>query len=83
MNNLLKQLARNTGLLPEPLSAEILAGGTPPVEDVVRHLVIGTLDAHAVIAGDPESSRNDRRIARLMLAVAFLSAMAILGQGEE
>ena len=83
MNNVIDQLARNTGLLPDDLATAILAGNTPPIEEIVMALVIGAMDAHAVIVGDPESSRNEKRQARMALAVAFLSAMATLGQGEE
>jgi hypothetical protein len=82
MNNLLKQLARNAGLLPEPLSAEILAGNTPPMEEILMALIIGAMDAHAVVVGDPQSTWNEKRLARMALAVAFLAAMATLGQGE-
>jgi hypothetical protein len=83
MNNLLRQLARNTGLLPETLSATILAGNTPPlIEEIVMALVIGALDAHAVIVGDPKSSWNEKRVARIALAVAFLAALAVVGQGD-
>jgi hypothetical protein len=83
MKNLLDQLARNTGLLPDNLSATILAGNTPPGEDIVMALVITTMDAHAVVVGDPQSSWNEKRLARMALAVAFLATMATLGQGEE
>ena len=82
MNRILDQLARNTGLLPEDLSAAILAGNTPPIEEIVMALVIGAMDAHAVVVGSQESSWNEKRLARMALTVAFLAAMAILGQGE-
>jgi hypothetical protein len=78
-NDIYAQLAHST-LLPDDMAAAILAGHTPPIEDVVLHLVIGALDAHAVVLGDPQSSKNERRIARMVLAVAFLSAMAIMGE---
>jgi hypothetical protein len=80
MNNRLVQLAHST-LLPDDLAAGILAGDTPPIEEIVMALVIGAMDAHAVIVGDPKSSWNEKRLARMALAVAFLSAMAILGEG--
>ena len=83
MNNLLSQLARNTNLLPETLTATILAGNTPPAEEIVVALIIGCMDAHAVIVGDPKSSWNEKRSARMTLAVAFLAAMAVLGQGDK
>ena len=78
-NDIYTQLAHSS-LLPDDLAAAILAGNTPPIEDVVLHLVIGALDAHAVTVGDPLSSKNERRIARMVLAVAFLSAMATMGK---
>ena len=83
MNNLLKQLARNTGLLPEPLSAAILAGNTPPMEEIVIALVIGAMDAYFVTINDPMSSTQERWIARLVLAAAFLSALAVVGKTGE
>ena len=82
MKNILDQLALNSTLLPDDLSAAILAGNTPPLEEIVLHLCIAGMDAHAVIAGDPKSSWNERRFARMALAVAFLTAMAILGDAE-
>ena len=82
MNNILDQLARNTGLLPDELATAILAGDVPPVEEVAMALVIGAMDAQAVVVGSAESSWNEKRLARMALAVAFLSAMAIVGQGE-
>ena len=83
MNRILDQLARNTKLLPEDLSAAILAGGPPPIEEIVVALIIGCMDAHAVIVGDPESSWPEKRAARLALVVAFLSAMAVVGKTGE
>ena len=83
MNNILDQLARNTGLLPDDLATAILTGGPPPVEEIVVALIIGCMDAHAVIVGDPESSWNEKRLARMALAVAFLSAMAVAGKTGE
>ena len=80
MNNLLRQLGHST-LLPDDLAKPILAGNTPPVEDIVMALVIGAMDAHAVVVVDPKSSWNEKRLARMALAITFLSAMATLGEG--
>ena len=82
MKNILVQLARNTKLLPDDLSAAILAGDPPPIEEIVLHLVIAGMDAYFVTINDPTSSKQERCVAHLGLAAAFLSAMAILGQGE-
>ena len=81
MKNILGQLARS-GLLLDDLAKPILAGDTPPTEEIVMALVIGAMDAHAVIVGDPKSFWNEKRMARLALAVAFLAAMAAVVQGE-
>jgi hypothetical protein len=81
-NDIYSQLAHNTGLLPDDMAAAILAGNSPPREDVVLHLVIGALDAHAVVLGDPQSTLNEKRLARMALAVAFLGAMAVVGNDE-
>src|ERR1019366_1368722 len=35
-----------------------------------------------VLMNDPKSSWNDRRLARMALAVAFLAAMAVLGEAK-
>ena len=78
-NDIYTQLAHST-LLPDDVAAAIRAGHTPPIEDVVLHLVIGALDAHAVVLGDPHSTWNEKRLARMALAVAFLGAMAIMGE---
>jgi len=75
------QLAR-TKLLPDDLAAAILGGNVPPIETLVLHLLIGALDAHSVMIGDAHSSTNERRIARLVLAVAFLSALATVGEAQ-
>ena len=77
MNNILDQLAYNTGLLPDDLATAILAGDMPPVEEIVMALVIGAMDAYFVL--DRDTSLNERCIARMALAVAFLSAMALVG----
>jgi len=76
-NEIYGQLA-HSGLLPDDVAAVILAGDVPPAETVVLHLVLGALDAHAVIGSDPRSSTNERRIARLVLTAAFLSALTTL-----
>jgi hypothetical protein len=83
MNNIVGQLAHNTGLLPDDMATAILAGDMPPVEDIVMELVIGAMDAHAVVVGSAESTWNDKRLARMALAVAFLSAMAVVGNTGE
>ena len=80
-NDIYSQLAHST-LLPDDMAAAILAGHTPPIEDVVLHLVIGALDAHAVVLGGPHSTWNEKRLARMALAVAFLGAMAALNDAE-
>jgi hypothetical protein len=48
---------------------------------VVLHLVIGALDAHAVVLAHRHSTWNEKRLARMALAVAFLGAMATMGKG--
>ena len=75
------QLVR-TGLLPDDLATAILTDQTPPIEDIVLHLVITSWDAYAVVLGATESSKTERCIAHLVLAAAFLSAMAALGNAE-
>lgn len=80
MKTLLNQLARTDLLWDEELKSAILAGNTPPIEEIVMALVIGAMDAHAVVVGFRESSWNEKRLARMALAVAFLSAMAALGE---
>jgi len=78
-NDIYTQLAHSS-LLPDDLAAAILAGNTPPIEELVFHIVIGAMDAHAVVLGDPHSTWNEKRLARMALAVAFLGAMAIMGE---
>jgi hypothetical protein len=55
---ILEQLARNTGLLPDSVSAAILAGITPNADEILMHLLIAVQDAHAVIVGDPRTAQN-------------------------
>ena len=79
---ILRQMALNTNLLGEDLKASILAGNMPPIEEIVMALLIGAMDAHAVTVGDPASSWNDKRLARMALTSVCLAAMAIVRQGE-
>ena len=81
MNSILVQLAHST-LLPDDLAKPILASTKAPTEEIVLAVLIGCMDAHAVAIGDPQSTWNEKRLARMALAVAFLAAMAIPGQGE-
>jgi len=69
-------------ILPDSVSAAVLAGDIPPISKILMALLIGAMDAHAVVVGSLESSWSEKRVARLALAGAFLAAMAILGQGE-
>jgi hypothetical protein len=82
MKKILGQLCR-TGLLPDELATAILEGGTPPNEEVVLHLVIAAWDGYAVLTGDQQSSKQERSLAHSVLAAAFLSAMALVGEGED
>jgi hypothetical protein len=69
------QMARNTNLLPESQSSEILAGNVPPLEDIIIPLLIGAMDCEAVIGCDPKSTWNEKRLARVCLILAFLLAI--------
>jgi hypothetical protein len=75
------QLARST-LLPEDMSAAILSGATPPLEEVVMNVLIAVLDIDAVVGSDTNSTWNERRIARACLAIAFLTAIAFTKEQE-
>ena len=68
-NEIYGQLARNTGLLPEDMAEAILAGNTPPTEDLVLHLVIAAWDGYAVLTGHPQSSKQDHPCPRQVPAV--------------
>ena len=74
MKHILNQLAR-TGLLPDDLAKPILAGNTPPLEEIVLLLVITGMDAYFVTINDPMTSKRERCIAHLGLVAAVLSAM--------
>jgi len=76
MTRILTQLAHTT-LLPDSISATIAAGDTATMPDVIYHLVIGCMDAEAMIAIDPETTWNERRISRQLLAVTFLMALVL------
>jgi len=74
VKNIPDQLAR-TKLLPDDLAAAILAGNTPPLEELVTNLLISEMDAEAMTASDPSSSWTEKRLARQCLAMAFLLAL--------
>lgn len=76
MKRILDQLARSGLLWDDDTVTAIFAGHTPPMEDIVLALVIGAMDAEAVVRGDPKSTWNEKRIARACLAIAFLAGMA-------
>jgi hypothetical protein len=76
MTKILTQLGHST-LLPQPLSAAILSGITPPMSDLIYHLLIGSMDAEAMTSGDPKSTWNERRIARQLLGLTFLAALLL------
>jgi hypothetical protein len=69
------QLARNTNLLPESQSSEILAGNMPPLEDIIMPLLIGTIDCEALTAAGSNSTWTERRLSRQCLILAFLLAI--------
>lgn len=60
----------------------VLAGNMPRMEEIALALVIGALDAEAMVRGDAKSTWNEKRIARQCLAAAFLSAIACLKDQE-
>lgn len=76
---IIDQLAHTT-LLPETMATAILTGDKPPIEEIVTALVIGAMDCETVVRSDSTSTWNERRIARAILAVAFLTALAAARQ---
>lgn len=64
-------------LLPSYVSEPILAGNAPPLADVVDALLTHALDCEATLAGDSNTTMNERRIARAVATVAFLAALAL------
>jgi hypothetical protein len=72
---ILDQLARS-GLLPSDLATTLL-GGVAPTEEIALALVIGSMDAEAMVRGDSTSTWNDRWIARQGLILAFMSALVL------
>lgn len=82
MKRILDQLARSTLLCDDEMVAAIFAGEMPPLGEIVLALVIGAMDAEAVVRGDTKSTWNERRIARQCLALAFLEAIACVKERE-
>ena len=82
VNEILGQLARSGLLFDDAMVEAILSGNLPPLNEIVLALVIGAMDAEAVVRGDPKSSWNEKRIARQCLAVAFLAAIACTKEQE-
>jgi hypothetical protein len=81
MKRIFDQLARSGLLLDDDMIAAIFDGTVPPIENIVFELLIGVMDAEAVVRNDTTSTWNERRIARQCLTVAFLSAIACLKEG--
>jgi hypothetical protein len=82
VNELLGQLARSGLLVDDAMVTAIFAGDRVSIEEIVLSLVVGVLDCETVVRGDAKSTWNERRIARQCLAVAFLSAIACMKEGE-
>ena len=76
MTKSLKQLAHSK-LLPESLSATILAGHTPPMTDLTYQLVIVAMDAEVMTSADAKSSWTERRISLQLSALTFLTALLL------
>ena len=76
MTTILSQLGYSK-LLPSSESTAILSGSTPPISDLIYHLLIGSMDAEAMTSGDPKSTLNERRIARQLLGLTFLAALLL------
>lgn len=81
MTTIYGQLAKS-GLLPGEMSAAILAGNMPPLEEIVTALLIGSIDCQAVTAKDQQSTWFERRIARQVLILAFMSALSQFSRPE-
>jgi hypothetical protein len=76
MNIIFDQLARSGVLPDDEMSASILGGHLPPMEEIALALVISCMDAEATVRNDLTSTWNEKRIARACLAIAFLTAIA-------
>lgn len=76
MTNILTQLAHST-FLPQPLSAAILSGSTPPMSELIYHLLIGSMDCEVVTTCDKKATWNERRISRQLLGLTFLTALLL------
>jgi hypothetical protein len=76
MKRILDQLARSGLLWDDEMVAAIFAGNILPLDDIALALMIGVMDAEALVRGDAGSTSNEKRIARQCLAVAFLTLVA-------
>jgi len=83
MKAILDQLARSGLLVDDDMLAAILAGTVPPLEEIVVALVIGVVDAEAVVRCDPTSTWNEKRITRACLIIAFLVAIVCTREHQE
>jgi hypothetical protein len=73
---ILHQLARSGLLFDDEMVAAIFAGTLPSMKEIALALVIGVMDAEAVVRGDPKSTGAEKRVATSCLALAFLAAIA-------
>jgi hypothetical protein len=76
MTNVFNLLVHST-LLSEELAADI-RGGIVNMPKIVDELLIAALDVEAVVRHDGSSTWNEKRIARQVLVLAFLSSILAL-----
>jgi hypothetical protein len=74
-NEVLRQLALNTTLIPDEIRTAIKAGNEPPMNDVVMALLIHALDCQAVIDGGLKVAMTEKLLARQSLVIAFMLAL--------
>ena len=81
-DRILDQLARST-LLPTAMSEDMFAGKAVDRQEIIMALIHGAMDCHAMTAGASTATWTDRRLARQVLTIAFLLAIADLEKSNE
>jgi hypothetical protein len=74
-NDILRQLALNTNLIPDEIRAAIKNEDEPPTTAVIMSLLIHSLDCWAFTEGDSKASMAEKRLARQALVNTFLLAL--------